>query len=239
MAQEEVARLRLGRRRSRSGSRRRAPRRAARRNARGRTRSSLDHHLEQARGGLCALERLDVRVGRSRSRSRGGRRRAARAGSSRPARDTCRPARRRARRARGSSEPTLTTLPVGSGPGCRGEEADRERLLEVRQRELVGDRLAERLPQRDLDEVDADGVPDEVGHLAAGNPRRDLDHEHAVVGDEELREGDAVAQPERLRRVRGDACGLRERVARRSSPGTRGSSRRRSRCPAGGGGRRA
>ena len=35
-----------------------------------------------------------------------------------------------------------------------------------------GHRLAERLPERDLDEVDADGVPDEVGHLPAGNPRR-------------------------------------------------------------------
>ena len=31
------------------------------------------------------------------------------------------------------------------------------------------------MPQLHLDEVDADRVPDEVGHLAAGDPRRALD----------------------------------------------------------------
>ncbi len=47
-----------------------------------------------------------------------------------------------------------------------------------------------------LDEVDPHGVPDEIRHLAAGNPRGDLDHAHgAVVGDEQLREGDSVVHP--------------------------------------------
>ena len=68
-----------------------------------------------------------------------------------------------------------TTRPDRERPGLGGEEADRERLLEPRQRELVRDGLAERLPERDLDEIDADGVPDEIRHLAARNPRRHLD----------------------------------------------------------------
>ena len=73
------------------------------------------------------------------------------------------------------------TRPVGSGPGDGGEEADRERLGEAGQRELVGDVLAERLANRDLDEVDADGVAHEVRHLAACDARRDLDHGDAAV----------------------------------------------------------
>ena len=60
-------------------------------------------------------------------------------------------------------------------PGLRGEEPDRERLREAREGDVVGDVLAERLQERHLDEVDADGVPHEVGHLAAGDARRDLD----------------------------------------------------------------
>ena len=130
------------------------------------------------------------------------------------------------------------TRPVGSGPGCGGEEADRERLREARERDVVGHVLAERLQERDLDEVDADCVAHEVGHLAAGNPRGDLDDGDAAVGRrDELREGDRVA--------RGRArAPTRRRPARRgaaaragSTAGRRGSSRRRSRCPEDAGGR--
>ena len=124
--------------------------------------------------------------------------------------------------------------------GARGEEADRERLPEARQGHLVGDVLPERLPQRDLDEVDADGVADEVGHLAAGDARRHLDdRDRAVRRRDELREGDRVPKPERAHRIRRDL--LRElRPGRAGSwAGTRGSSRRRSRRRAGGVGRRA
>ena len=96
----------------------------------------------------------------------------------------------------------------------RRQEADRERLLEARQRELVGHGLAERLPERHLDEVDADRVADEVGHLAARDPRRHLDHRDAAVGDgDQLRERDAVAQPERVHRLHRDLLGERELVA--------------------------
>ena len=70
----------------------------------------------------------------------------------------------------------------GQRARLRGEEADRERLREAGKRELVGDLLAERLAQRDLDEVDADRVPHEVGHLPAGDARRHLDHGDAAVG---------------------------------------------------------
>ena len=79
--------------------------------------------------------------------------------------------------------------------GRRGEKADREWLREPRQRELVRHLLAEREPQRDLDEVDTDGVTDEIRHLATGDAGGDLDDGDAAVrrGDE-LREGDPVAQ---------------------------------------------
>ena len=49
-------------------------------------------------------------------------------------------------------------------------------------RDLVGDVLAERLPERDFDEVDADRVPHEIRHLPAGNARRHLDDGDASVG---------------------------------------------------------
>ena len=83
----------------------------------------------------------------------------------------------------------------------------------MRQRERVGDRLSECLPERHLDEIDADGVADEICHLAAGYPCGDLDHEHALAGHEELRERDAVAQAERLRGVHRGAGRLLELVA--------------------------
>ena len=160
VAQEEVARLRLGLEASRSGSRR--PRAASSSSPvvrRGRRRSSFDEHLYQAGGRLCALERLEVRVGRARSRSRAGRRRSARGGSSRPARSTSRPA-----STPGNGErlveraDRLHDLPVGSGPGAAVRKRIANGCWKRGSDELVGHRLAERLPQRDLDEVDADAV---------------------------------------------------------------------------------
>ena len=74
----------------------------------------------------------------------------------------------------------------------------------------------------------------EVGHLAARDARRDLDDAHrAVVRHDQLREGDAVPQTERVHRVQRDPLRLGERRRRRSRPDRRGSSRRRSRSPGG------
>ena len=114
----------------------------------------------------------------------------------------------------GSRLPIRVTRPVGSGPGVGGEEADRERLLEQRPRDLVGNGLAEREPQGDVDEVDAGRVADEVGHLAAGDPGRDLDDGDRAVGvRDQLREGDPVAEPEHLDGAGRDALRELELVA--------------------------
>ena len=79
--------------------------------------------------------------------------------------------------------------------------------------ELVGHVLAERLPERDLDEVDADRMAHEVGHLPAGDPRCHLDDRHpAVRRGDQLREGDAVAQPERAHGVLRGPLGALELV---------------------------
>jgi hypothetical protein len=60
------------------------------------------------------------------------------------------------------------------------------------------------LPKGDLDEVDADGMVCEVGHLAAGNSRGYFDDPALAVGRHDyLREGDPVAQAERVN-CRGD-----------------------------------
>ena len=83
----------------------------------------------------------------------------------------------------------------------------------MRQHELVRDLFPERLAQRDLDEVDADGMPNEVGHLTARNARCDLDDAHrAVVRDDQLREGDAVAQSEGVNGMHGDSFRLGEHI---------------------------
>jgi hypothetical protein len=90
-------------------------------------------------------------------------------------------------------------------PRLSGEEADRKRLRELRQRELVGNVLAQSLQDRDVHHVDADRMPHEVGHLASGDTSRDLDHDYTAVGRcDELWERDAVVQPERTRRLRRD-----------------------------------
>ena len=86
---------------------------------------------------------------------------------------------------------------------ARREEADRERLPEPREGDLVRDLLAERLPQRDLDEVDADGMADEVRHLPARDASGDLDDRDRAVGrGDELRERDRVSEAERAHRRR-------------------------------------
>ena len=116
VAEEEVARRRRAGRRARTGSRPPVLPRAARGSARGRRRSSFDLHVEQPRRGLRALERLEVRLGRPRSRSRGGRRRSARAGSSRPACEE-RVGLHDAREREHPLERRPLDDPVGSGPG--------------------------------------------------------------------------------------------------------------------------
>ncbi len=79
--------------------------------------------------------------------------------------------------------------------------------------ELVLDVLAEGLAKRDLDEVDADRMADEVGHLAAGDACGDLDdHDPTVRGCDELRKGDAVTEPERSDGIDGDLLGSLELV---------------------------
>ena len=98
--------------------------------------------------------------------------------------------------------------------GLGGEEPDRERLLEARPRDLVGHRLAEREPQRDVDEVDAGRVTHEVGHLASRDPGRDLDDgDRAVRMGDQLRERDPVAKAEHLDGARRDALRELELVA--------------------------
>ena len=96
---------------------------------------------------------------------------------------------------------------------CR-EEADRERLLESGERDLVQHLVAERLAQRDLDEIDSDGVPDEVGHLPSGNARGDLHHRDATVRRrDQLRERDRVAEAECAYRLDCRPLGERELIA--------------------------
>ena len=106
------------------------------------------------------------------------------------------------------------TRPVGSGPGCAVRKRIASGCLNCALHELVGQLLAERHPQLHLDQVDAGRPADEVGHLAARDPRRALDDEHAPVGmRDQLREGDARLQAERVHGVRRDALRLFELVA--------------------------
>ena len=86
-------------------------------------------------------------------------------------------------------------------------------MRESRPRDLVRDILTERLPESDVDEVDSDRVTDEVGHLPARDPRGDLDDpDLAVVGDDQLRERDAVLEAERAHCLNGGPLGCLEPV---------------------------
>jgi len=90
-------------------------------------------------------------------------------------------------------------------PRGGSEKADRERLREAWNGKRVGHLLAESLQNCDLDQVDADGVPHEVGHLAARDSRGDLDDGHASVRSrDELGKRDARAQAEGSDGVDGD-----------------------------------
>ncbi len=94
------------------------------------------------------------------------------------------------------------------------QEANRERLLEPRPRDLVGYRFAERESEGDVDEVDTGRVAHEISHLTARDPRRDLDDRNGAVGvRDQLGKGDPVAQPQYLDRAGSDAFRELELVA--------------------------
>jgi GAF domain-containing protein len=102
----------------------------------------------------------------------------------------------------------LIALPTPDGD-LRIEAADGDRADE-----LVGDRLTERLPQQDGEEVDAGAVPCHGCHLTAGDARRDLDHaDDTVLADQHLGVDDAHAYAERVHRVHGDPLDLDQRVS--------------------------
>src|SRR5207247_422959 len=93
-------------------------------------------------------------------------------------------------------------------------EPDRERLGETGEGDIVRHRLAERLADGDLDQVDPDGVLHEIGHLTAGDPSRDFHHLDAtVLGGDQLWEGDAVLQPEGAYGLAGDPAGCAQLLA--------------------------
>jgi hypothetical protein len=89
--------------------------------------------------------------------------------------------------------------------GAGGQEANRDRPLEARRHERIGNGFAERLGDRDVVQIDAGPEPDEIRHLSGGDARRDLDDAHAAVApDEQLREGDAVTEAQRADRLECD-----------------------------------
>src|SRR5262249_18512826 len=152
--------------------------RAARDSGRGRTGSSFDLHVDEARGRLGAVERLEVRLG-----DRDHVAAAVAVEPDRPDRLADPEGRPGLADAGGGEDLLERADPPDAArrqrPGVGGQEADREWLLEPRHDELVPQLLPEREAELDLDEVDADRVPDEVGHLAAGDPSRTLDHRDA------------------------------------------------------------
>ena len=176
MAQEDVAGLAARGRSARSGSRPPSPPRAARVVRESNAHRSLDDDVDAAapRPPRARAPRGSCR--RPRSRSRGGRRRGARAGSSRPAARYTPPGRRPGNASTLLQRADADDAPVGSGPGDAVRNLIASGCEKRGNHEFVRNLHAERLAQRDLDQIDADGVPREVRHLAARNPRRDLDH---------------------------------------------------------------
>ena len=84
---------------------------------------------------------------------------------------------------------------------------DRERPLEARLDRSICDPLTVGLGERDLHQIDANAQADEVGHLPGWDACGDLDDEGLPgLGDEELRKGDPVAEPERADGVERDGC---------------------------------
>ena len=111
-------------------------------------------------------------------------------------------------REHGVEAPMRVTRPVGSGPGSAVKKRIASGCVKRGSATSSGHVLAERLPERDLDEVDAHGMADEVGHLASGDARGDLDDGDAAVGrGDELRERDRVAEAERAHRLDRDLLG--------------------------------
>ena len=78
--------------------------------------------------------------------------------------------------------------------GLGGQEPDRDRAHEARCDELVGHFSAERLRDRELEQIDAGAQADEVRHLAGRDPGGHFNDEHTVVRDDELRKRDPVPQ---------------------------------------------
>ena len=240
VAEEEIARRRAATRRTQSDSRPRRLREGSRGSARGRSRSSRHStsttRSPAARSALASASTVR-RPGRRR-RGRGGRRRCARArrpcrgeryvsASTTPSAETT-----------GPSAPTRVTAAGRERARVCGEEADRDRLRETRQRDLVGHVLAERDPKRHVDEVDADRVADELRELRGRRARCRSDHGHlSVRRRDELDEPHAVAQPEHaLPRAPPRA---RRRRAGRSGSARAGRAPRRPRIPVPSGRRRS
>ena len=97
----------------------------------------------------------------------------------------------------------------------RGEEADRDRQLEARCHELVGDRPPKRLRNCDVIEIDARSEADQVCHLPCRYASGDLDDAYRAVGaGEQLRKGNAVAKAERAHRGERDRSCLVEPLGR-------------------------
>ena len=161
MAQDQVARLAARGRSRRSGSRRPSPRRAARGSASSeksqlirttpRRRAAPPPRPARAPRGSCP---------RPRSRSRGGRRRAA---PGRIVSPTCevraRPARRPGTRAPSRASRSRVTRPVGSGPGSAVRNRIASGWLKRGRTSSSGSSSPSAMPELHLDEVDADRVP--------------------------------------------------------------------------------
>ena len=107
------------------------------------------------------------------------------------------------------------TRPVGSGPGSAVKKRIARGCAKRGSASVVGHVLGECLQQCDLDEIHADCVAHEIGHLAAGNPSSDLDDGDAAVGrGDELRERDGVGEAERAHRLDGDLPGEAQLLGR-------------------------
>jgi hypothetical protein len=78
---------------------------------------------------------------------------------------------------------------------ARGEKTDRERLPKFLPPKIGVQRLTQRLPQRDLEQVDADADAHKICHLSSWDPSRDFDDVNLRPRHDQLRESDPFAQP--------------------------------------------
>ena len=174
---------------------------------------SFDLHVEQGRCGLGALERLEVRV-----RGRDHIAAAVAVHAHGPDRladlqiDVCLDDAGEREHLVERADPLHP--PGGERSRLGREEANRERLLELRQHELVGKLVAERHSDLHLDQIDAGRDAHEVGHLAAGDARGTLDDDHpAVPRGDQLRKRDARPQAECVHGVHGHSLRFVELLA--------------------------